>query len=760
MASPTFGKRTPNSSNSPQAIHPQPGISRLPLSLRRWSAWVIEVSLVATSAWVPFQVGLYAQAQYRGEPVPLNLMLATAEEAIARTLAIPVGDSNQRVAPLSNLLWSGALLAPIVIVGSQIYLLSKTGRTLPKGWLGLQVVTAAGSPPSLDRVLIREGMGRWGLPLGIAYVIWRYSGAFPGLGILAGLAGLMISLEGLTVQLNRQRRGLHDRLAGTFVLDVAQIWQPYTEVQNPEVQNPEAQNPEVQTLYPVQHSPYSPSPAFATNHGWSTPGWPTSDWTDEDGAIAAIVLAPDTHWSDRSLWRWMRHHPGTALLTFSSVTLFLILGTLVGTQVYIQNQTNWRELQQQRNQMYLALVNQLGPTPADSVEERRAAILALGTVDDPRAIPLLVDLLAQEQNPVLVGAIHQALVSVGPDALRRLHQLNQSLKTEIASLQVSRQPQELNAASFRQRATQRAIAKVLTLHSGQMRALDLSRVQLGQVISGPAQFTLVLDQTDLAGIVLRDANLAGASLRNTRFYGPGLDERFGTFDDWTSDLSGAELKSANLSQALLDHTRLNQTSLVGANLNKASLIQARLIAANLSSADLTDANLQQAVLENSSLTGANLSDAVLTQANLRRANLGQVQAVGVQLQSADLRQSDWRGSNLSRADLSRANLTAADLSSSLLDRANLRDANLQNASLRDVDLSSANLRGANLRGTDFRGAVFSPSTTSAPDQFIQIHPLVDKEGGLQGVDFRQAQNLDANQIIDICTQGGILEECL
>jgi hypothetical protein len=67
----------------------------------------------------------------------------------------------------------------------------------------------------MPRVLLREGVGCWGLPLSIAYLLWLYSGAFPSLGTLAGFSCLIILSEGMSARFDRQRRCLHDRLAGT-----------------------------------------------------------------------------------------------------------------------------------------------------------------------------------------------------------------------------------------------------------------------------------------------------------------------------------------------------------------------------------------------------------------------------------------------------------------------------------------------------------------------------------------------------------------
>ena len=736
MASPSARREPPYSSQSARSARGRFGLPPVPLAWRRGGAWAIEISLVAASALVPFYLGDYARTRFDDAPVPLNPVLSIAEEKIAKTLAIPVGDRNQTVAPLTNLLWTGALLLPLAVAGVQLYSLAKTGKTPAKRWFNLQVTTATGVPPGIGRVLLREGMGRWGMPLGIAYLIWRYSGAFPGLNILASLSGLLLLGEAGSALLNRQRRGLHDQIAGTYVVDGADLMHPY----------------------PFQ--PYT-SDVEDLDGQWDS-GWSSDwndDWHDEDGAIAAIVLAPEASWPRRSLWHWMRQHPGTALVTFAASSLALVLGTVIGVQIYIQGQANWRDAQQQQNQVYLTLVTKLTPNSNNPIAEQQAAILALGTIDDPRAIALLVDLLAQEQNPTLIDAIHQALVSAGPGVLPSLSKLNRSLQTELASLSQGNDPVEQRTAALRQRATQRAIAKILSISSRPFPLIDLSRVDLGQVESGPGQFTLVLEQVDLSGLKFRGTILAFANLRGSQFHTAGADGHMNTFDDQIADLSGAEMKGTNLSGTLLTHVALNRTSLVGANLAKANGAYARLVQANLSTANLAEANFHQAILEQASLTGADLRDANFSQANLQDSRMGQVRATGAQFLHANLSQSDWQGADLHRANLSHANLQRANLNQTQLRAADLRQASLRNASLRNANLEAANLQGTVLDGADLQGASFYPPSPVTPDQFIRITPQPEITGLLQGTDFSHAKNLDADQLTYVCAQGGIHPAC-
>lgn len=712
MASPTFrGGTARTRSAQPVRSH---RLATLPLSLRRVGAWAIEITLVAASAIVPFELGLLAK-HHTGELAPLNPVLSATEAAIAQTLAIPIGDDNQQVAPLTNLLWSGAIVLPIVLAGSQLYLLAKTGSTLPKRWLGVQVTTATGAPPGLARVLRREGVGRWGLPVGTAYLIWRYSGAFPGLGILASLSALLMVGEAAIALLNRDRRTGHDRIGGTYAIDA---------------------------FSPIWNSAEPPLHAVVTETA--------DDWVD--GAITAIVLQPEPRPAQRGLWLWMRRHPGTLLVGGLIAAVGLILSTFVGTIVYVQNQANDREIRQQRDQMFLAIVNQLATS--DRASERQAAVLTLASIDDPRSPALLSDLLAQETSPTMLDAIEQALVSLGTNTLPELRKLNQAMRSELASAQGTPQAK---LAALRLRTTQQAIAKILTIYSGQLPRLDLSRIDLGQ--TNQPTFRLVLDQVDLSSLNFRSARLAGASLRSNRFYGRGADDRWGTFDDAIADLSGAELKQADLTSAIFSRVRLDRANLTNATLNKADLSGVRSIAGNFSNASLVDANLQQAVLERGSFTGANLGNANFSRVNLQAGMMSQVQAIAANFTRANASQSDWREADLSRSNFTEANLRDADLSATNLQNANFSKANLQNANLTEANLSGVDFSGANLEGADFQGARFVPAPKLRSNQFIQADPPYAASEALKGVDFSRVRNLSDEQIEYICLQGGIHPRC-
>lgn len=739
MASPTIKtpKNREGSRSFPLQLH-----LHLPLISRRCAAVVLEVTLVAASALIPYSIGLYAKEHSTGASVPLNPVVASTEEAIAKTLAYPLRDpANRQVAPLTNLFWCGTLVLPVLVTSWQLYLLGKTGKTTFKAWFGVKVVTAYGEPPGLIRAVFREGVGRWGLPFGTAYLLWRSTGAFPDITILLGLAGLMLLAEAGSCLFNPKRRTFHDKLAGTYVLDGNPSFTPYLENPTQAFRQPQGVTLEVESnWYPPQQDNYQNSANGERN-------------------ITTIVISPKPSQRPLSLWLWMRQHPGITLLIIVVGSMVSILGTFVGTQIYIQSQANRREFKKQDNQVFLELVKQLSSLGPNAVEERKGAILALARLDDARTVPFLVDLLGQEKTPSLIDTIQQSLVSNGTSAIPALQRLNQALQNDLETLKRRGTPGEQQLVALRQRATNRAIAKILTIYPSQIHRADLSRTNLGQVTTGKAAFTLVLETIDLSGVNFRSANLVGASLRSSRFYGPGEDGRFGTFDDWITDFSGADLREVDFTGATLNSVRMNQANLVRAKLNRAKLANGFLDGANLSSAQLIDANLRQATLENASLTGADLGQSVLTSSNLHSARLEKVKAEGTDFSFADLSSSSWRGADLTNANFKNANLQEADLSSTKLESANFRNAQLQDANLRNSNLSKADLRGANLTNTDFAGAIFATAKPDASNQFIESPSGNTSAARIKGVNFAKAKNLNAKQIKFICNYQGRHPQC-
>ncbi|WP_118163437.1 pentapeptide repeat-containing protein [Nostoc sphaeroides] len=709
------------SNQSGQSKQPERANSLL-LASRRFAAWAAEITLVVTSGLIPFGIGVYADSRSDFNRVPLNPVLVVTERAIARPLALPVSYGIRNVAWPTNILWTIALLAPVTLSWWQLYLLAKTGSTIPKRWLKVRVVNEQGSPPGLGAVVIREGVGRWTVPISIAYLLWRYSFAFPNLGLFTFLSLLMIVGEGIGLPSRRGRRALHDQLAGTYTIDATR----------PQASSLLANNKQVE----------------ATNGNDEVEEWHEG----EELAAAQTNQSPN-------IWRRIQQNPNLTLFGVGLTSMTAVLATLIGTQVYIQIQQSQRTTEKINSQQFLELVKQLAPNSGATNEQRQSTILAIGGLNDPESIKFLANLLVSETNPSIQDTIQQALTTVGPQAIPELKNKNQFLVSELESVG-STATQERELRQGRLQRNQRTINKILSVYSGKIEGVDLTSTQLGQSgIPGSSFFNLVLDNLDLSGVKFKSANLNQASFKGSRFRDVGEDGRWDTYDDVMADLSQAQLQQANLTDANLSRVLMNRTDLSRATLNRANLSNARLYEAKLNSAQLVGADLRNAVLEKASLTGADLGDAKLNEANLYAARLGRATAIGTQLSFANLTNTDWQGADLSGAYLDRANLSNANLGATRLAGAVLRSAQMENANLQNADLSLADLRGANVVGADFKGAILAPSKQDPADQFVQTPDLGSVSAVVQGVDFSKAKNLDSKQLAYICTQGGIHPRC-
>ncbi|MCC5665622.1 pentapeptide repeat-containing protein [Nostoc sp. CHAB 5784] len=709
------------SNQSDQSKQPERANSLL-LASRRFAAWAAEITLVVSSGLIPFGIGVYANSRSDFNRVPLNPVLVVTERTIARPLALPVSYGIRNVAWPTNILWTIALLAPVTLSWWQLYLLAKSGSTIPKRWLKVRVVNEQGRPPGLGAVVIREGVGRWTVPISIAYLLWRYSFAFPNLGLFTFLSLLMIVGEGIGLPSRRGRRALHDQLAGTYTIDATR---------------------------PL------PSSLLANNKQAESTGGndEAEEWQEgEELAAAETNQSPN-------LWRRIQQNPNLTLFGIGLTSMTAVLATLIGTQVYIQIQQSQRSTEKINREQFLELRNQLNSNSGATNEQRQSAILAMGGINDPQSIKFLADVLVSETNPSLLDTIQQALTTVGPQAIPELKNKNQFLVSELESVgSTATQEQELRQGRLQR--NQRTINKILSVYSGKIEGVDLSSTQLGQSgTPGSSFFNLVLDNLDLSGVKFRSANLNQASFKGSRFRGVGEDGRWDTYDDVMADLSQAQLQQANLTDANLSRVLMNRIDLSRATLNRANLSNARLYEAKLNSAQLVGADLRNAVLEKASLTGADLGDAKLNEANLYGARLGRATAIGTQLSFANLTNTDWQGADLSGAYLDRANLSNANLSATRLAGAVLRFAQMENANLQNADLSLADLRGANVAGADFKGAILAPNKQDPADQFVETPDLGSVSAVVQGVDFSKAKNLDPKQVAYICTQGGIHSSC-
>lgn len=187
------------------------------LTLRRLLACSLEVSLLTASTALPWAAGAWVRHQVQDHLVLLNPLSSLVQEVTAA----PLGRSRQslvtQVPPLTNLLWFTALVLPLGLGLHHLHGLATRGKTLPKTWLGLQVVAPHQPQQGYTAAMLREGVGRLGLPLGLAYLVWLSSGAFPSLVALAGLSLTASLAGGLTALLDPQGRAVHDRLARTQV---------------------------------------------------------------------------------------------------------------------------------------------------------------------------------------------------------------------------------------------------------------------------------------------------------------------------------------------------------------------------------------------------------------------------------------------------------------------------------------------------------------------------------------------------------------
>ncbi|MGD1852199.1 MAG: pentapeptide repeat-containing protein [Cyanophyceae cyanobacterium] len=708
-----------------------PQLQRSPrksLGLRRLGAWAVEMGLLGITTFVPWAVGQAVNERYTGRPVRLNGILAIAEDSTAKALATPQQSRTLTVAPLTNLLWSIGLVGPLTLGATQFYLLAVRGQTSPKRWFGVRLSQVDGRPPGSLRVLLREGVGRWGVPGAIAFGIWRYGGAFPDVGLLAGLTALTLVVEGGTALLNRRGRGLRDSLGGTWAHDTEAI----AVLGGPP---PPAESP-------------SADPAFV-------PSQP---------ATQSNRLVPSEN--RQGLWLLMREYPGAAIVTAVVGGMVLVLGTFVGTQVYVQQQNLTYALREQEQQLLKDLVGQYSQSAPD---ERRGAIMALGSIRGDRSdIVLLVNLLGQEEDPKLVEALQQALSAAGPEALGYLANLNRTLKTDLDSLSVGNNTPEQLAARRRFRASQRALTKLLRLGPRSLETggdqdpgsekIDLSKVDFSQSNHPQLPFRLALGGADLSGLNLRSVLLTGAELRGSRFRNVGNDDQLDTYDDWVTDLSGAGLSEADLTGAFLSGVPLRRTNLGRATVNRADFSGGDLEGANFSGAQGVSAIFERSQLFQASFTGANFGKGNFQNANLQGVKGTRFQGQDAVFTGANLRQSTWRDANLSRSQLDRADLTQIDLSQTNLEGATFKSAWLQEANLTGANLTGADLTGAQLSGANFQNVTLFPANPNGSSGFVEKAPT-GTSAQVRGVDFSQVKNLDSQQLTYLCTQGAIHQSC-
>lgn len=705
-----FGSRSRSASPSQATDIDPPVVQRMPILGRRWLAWGLEVAILAASVGVPMALG--NAVQYRAtesDPAPAPVLRVLQRQG-ARWLGISPRSLPQQVPPLAQLLWTGALGLPLILAGVYLHGLSQRGQAGPKRWLGLQVVTLAGQAPGWRRTLRREVVGRWGLPLTLAYGLWRVSGLFPQPWVLLGFALGTLITGNATACWHPTRRSWADHLGDTCVVDqgtglvvrLSAHWEGESQ-------------PQITTLT------------------WSHPRGQGGESLEQNGQAPRQSAPP---------WRW-------GVVVVAGMATLGLMG--LGAYSLWQRQRTLAANQA----LFASLVTTLTNSEA-GIEAQRTAVLALGSLPDERATPLLVDLITQAEDPQWLDTLQQALVNRGREALPALKRLNRNLSRDLVNQGAGPGRQ---AVLMRLHTVNQVILQVVALAGDRTPELDLSGINLGHLSTERGTFFLDLPQHTLAGSRWRGAVMNRAQLQQARFFHPGADQRFDTYDDRTSDLSGADLTDADLSGADLTLSQLVGASLLRVALPQGNLTLANLSRANLEGANLIQAELAQATLVQTRLIAADLTTAQFPGANLREARMRRVTADGANFTGADLQDVEAQEALFTTADFTNANLTGANLTGASLVGAQLAGADLQNASLQGADLRQVSLEGAKLAGANFAGALLVAGDTGVTEGFVAAAPEVERGNRLQGVDFNGVRNLDGTQLTYICAQGGLHAAC-
>src|SRR5258708_4545863 len=140
------------------------------------------------------------------------------------------------------------------------------------------------------------------------------------------------------------------------------------------------------------------------------------------------------------------------------------------------------------------------------------------------------------------------------------------------------------------------------IHGGLENDEWLSATKKQRIMAVVQMERAILNDTQLEGANLSEANLKGAYFHNVKLEKAELSE---------ANLERADFFEAQLKEAYLSGACLNETSLIFANLNNATLNEAQLTKADLRRADLTGVLLHQASLKNADLSEAKLDGAYL-----------------------------------------------------------------------------------------------------------------------------------------------------
>lgn len=728
------------------------------LACRRLAAWSLEIGLVAMSAVVPWGIGQYVlmgetanippiqenvedlvvQDSFELNRVVLNPLVSHAQRGWAWMAQIPPHQLRRTVPRLTNISWTIALLAPVVLGVGQFIQLRYTGHTWSKRWLGIQVVSITSSRLRVWQVLVREFV-RWGMPLILVGGVTAAAGLSLGLWMPVSIVFLAL-LEGGTA-LAPGKRSWHDRMAKTQVV-MAIAPANYLPISGDSLSY----------SLPLDGSLASQESSEIKLYGETN----DDDWwlTESEGNLTSLVLPPRTERQNDD--------GGSLILSPRSAKSFgqpwwLMAGGMVfaciagvGIGRLIQAPPPMQAEEDAFFRMAQALM-----AKTQAGEDHKAAILMLAQVNDPRTVDYLTDLLSQSSQPETLATIQQALVSQGLDSVPSLLALGRGLENE---LQQVLDPETRYIRLEQRHVVQGAIAKLLAVHSDDLAGIRLDRVNLGRYHDSDRAFRLIHPGLLAAGTSWQGANLTQANLARSSFFDVGADGRADSYDDIISDLSDSNLVAASLEESNLQGVQLSNANLRRAQLKDANLAYGNLERAQLTNASLVHVNAPQSHWQGSNLVGADLTQAIFNEANLSQARLNRIEATHSIWTKATLPQSDWVGANLLGADFSQANLVGADFQGARLDSVDFTQADLRQANLRDADLRQAVLTGVNLTDADLANAMFD-NGNSVTGSFITPNAQLSANNHLQGVNFSRVRNLDGRQLNYICAQGGIHPAC-
>lgn len=745
------------------------------LGCRRLVAWSLELGLVAMGAILPWGAGQYAletasvalppivEETAEGTTAPdrqgaaatlvaLNPLVGTAQNIWARVAQIPPHQLHRTVPHSTNILWTVALIAPVVVAGGQLFQISRTGQTWPRQWLGIQIISTGSAHLKGRQVLTRE-IVRWGFPLILVGGITLVTDFSLGL-LTPAMVGLLAMVEGATA-IAPGKRAWHDRLAQTQV-EIATAG--YLPMDSSKVSEPSRghHSPD-QSESLVYSPPWTNGLLYQGNGAVQLYGETANDddwWlTEAEGNLTSIVLAPralPTKQNGSSLVLVAK--PSKPVRPWLVLTCGMVAACAAGFG--IGRVTQSPTIDRAEEDVFLQTAQALS-SKTQSDGDPSAAILMLAQVDDPRTAHYLTDLLSQTSQTDTLATIQQALISQGLDSLSPLLALSRALENDL------QQPLDANTRHSRleqRHVVQGAIAKLLAIHNSELAGTQLDRVNLGRYHDADRAFRLIQPGLLAAGTSWQGANLNQANLAGASFFDVGKDGKADSYDDQISNLSGITLVAASLEKANLQGAQLMNANLRRTDLKNANLTYGNLERAQLTNAQLINVNAPQSHWQGSNLVGADLTQAVFDGSDFTQARLNRIEAAHSSWTQATLPQSDWVGANLISSDFSQANLSNANFQGANLDSVNFNRADLRQANLRDTDLRQAQLTGVNLTDADLAGAIFYDGSTIS-DSFITPNAQLSSARHLQGVNFSQARNLDGRQLNYICAQGGIHPSC-